>query len=452
MSARSRWAEALLCLALLAVLPRGARAAGDELEQYVSAPDASYSWREVSAGRIGSSEFVEAILTSQIWHGIAWEHQLFVVKPPKLAMPHRQALLYIDGGSWSPQYEHGIGAALPPDAEDFERLARTLDAPVAVVRQVPFEPMFGLREDALIAYTFDQYLKTGEADWPLLLPMVKSASRAMDAVHELALSHWGLPVERFTVTGASKRGWAAWLLAAVDPRVASVAPMVIAMLDIPAEIRLQRQTFGALSPQVHDYEAIHIADRLDTPLGRDLISIVDPYSYRARLTMPKLILLGSNDPYWPADALKIYWGGLPEEKRVLDLPNQTHDLRDIDRVMGSLAALYRYSARGERMPELSWSFVRTSGKLRLSARTDRKPSQIIAWTATSASRDLHESRWSSHECEMTNGEYVCEEPLDGEHYTGLYAEFFFEDRGRPPFSFSTMVCVAKAGESGSPPC
>ena len=43
--------------------------------------------------------------------------------------------------------------------------------------------MFERREDALIAYTFDQLsCESGETDWPLLLPMVKSA-RACDGRH-----------------------------------------------------------------------------------------------------------------------------------------------------------------------------------------------------------------------------------------------------------------------------
>jgi PhoPQ-activated pathogenicity-related protein len=450
-SARTRLIVALLCTGLLCSLAGRVRAA-DDLEQYVAAPDSSYSWHQVSAGRIGSCEFVEAVLTSQTWHGIAWKHQLFIIKPARLEMPHRQAFLFIDGGSWHPEYEHGIAGGFPSNAEVFEHLAEVMRAPVAIVRQVPFEPMFGLREDALVAYTFDQYLKSGEGDWPLLLPMAKSASRAMDAVQQLALEHWGIPIERFTVAGASKRGWTSWLVAAIDPRVASVAPMVIAMLDVPAQIELQRQTFGALSQQVHDYEAIHLPERLDSPLGRALVSIVDPYSYRARLTMPKLILLGTNDPYWPVDALKIYWNGLLGEKRVVDLPNQTHDLRDSDRLIGSLSALYRYSARDQPLPELSWSFERSPEELELSVRTNRNPARVLAWTATSASRDFRESRWISHSCEGSDGGYRCSESLAGDHYTGLYAELFFEDPQQPLFSFSTIVCVAKGGKPGAPPC
>ena len=116
-----------------------------------------------------------------------------------------QVFLFIGGGRWKPEYENGFQGALPRQALIFAKLAETLRAPVAVLAQVPYQPMFDRREDALIAYTFDHYLETGEPDWPLLLPMVKSAARAMDAVQAFARERWQLPVNAFTVAGVAKR-------------------------------------------------------------------------------------------------------------------------------------------------------------------------------------------------------------------------------------------------------
>jgi PhoPQ-activated pathogenicity-related protein len=437
------WTAFVICCA---AVPRAR--AGDELSRYVARADASYAFHTIHSGQLGAADYLEAILTSQTWRGIVWKHQLFIIRPHRLDVPTTQALLFIDGGSWEPAYDGTTARALPREAGVFVRLANALRAPVAIVRQVPFEPMFGgRREDALIAYTFERYLDSGDPDWPLLLPMVKSAARAMDAVQELARLQWGLSISRFTVSGASKRGWTSWLTAAVDPRVASVAPMVIDMLNMRAQLELQRQTFGGLSEQIQDYEQIHLPERIDTPSGRELVSIVDPYSYRDRLTQPKLILLGTNDPYWPLDALNVYWSGLPEEKRVLYLPNQAHGLRDVDRLIGSLAALVRYSQHGKPLPAISEVFTQQNGRLELAVRADQVPKRVLAWSATSPSRDFRDAHWRSHGCRRSGRGYECEEHTVDDAYTALYAEAVFEDRGEQSFSLSTTVHISTSDVS-----
>jgi PhoPQ-activated pathogenicity-related protein len=405
----------------------------------------------VGSGHLGSSDYVELILTSQTWRGIPWKHQLVVIRPANVDTSSGQAFLFIDGGRWEPQYEDGQ-AKLPREARIFTRLASLLRAPVAVVRQVPFQPLFERREDALIAYTFDSYLKTGDTDWPLLLPMVKSAARAMDAVQEVARQRWQIPIERFTVTGASKRGWTSWLTAAVDSRVAAVAPMVIDMLNIPAQIDLQRSTFGSLSEEIGDYSDIDLAGRLDSDLGRRLLAMVDPYSYRASLAQPKLILLGTNDRYWPLDALKLYWNDLDEPKRVLYVPNQGHGLRDVGRLIGSLSALHRYSARGEPLPRVSWEFRPEGSSLELNVQTDRTPRDVLAWTASSRTRDFRSAHWTHHRCESSHEGFVCHQPVGRDQYTALYSEVAFKDHGEPTFSLSTAVCIAGGPESAHPGC
>lgn len=445
---RYRALARLSMLALVAVAaaalppPAAARSPQSPLARYVTAPDASYAWRELRSRRFGTTEVTEIILTSHTWRGVPWKHQLIVIRPANLDPAARQAFLYIHGGRWKPEYENGAEGPLPKEARIFTRLAESLRAPVAVLRQVPFQPLFERREDALIAYTFDRYLRSGEEDWPLLLPMVKSATRGMDTIQEFAAQRWQLPIERFTVTGASKRGWTSWLTAAVDARVASVAPMVIDMLNLPAQIELQRATFGELSEQVSDYRDIDLAERIGTDLGRKLLAMVDPYSYRQQIVQPKLILLATNDRYWPLDALRLYWGGLVEPKSVRYVPNQGHGIRDVKSIVASLSALHRYSARGEQLPALSWSFASDARRVSATVRADRRPQRVVAWTATSATRDFRDARWSSRRCERRGAEYRCTADLRAGRLTGFFAEAWFHDRGAPAFPLTTPVCIA----------
>ena len=440
----------LAALCLCPATPSSAPAEG-LLADYVTQADTSYRWDKVRNEPLGSGEYVELILTSQTWRDIAWKHQLFLFRPKSIDLASRQAFLFIDGGRWNPQYESGQHD-LPRAAPVFARLAETAHSLVAVVRQTPFQPLFGRREDALIAYTFDQYLETGEPDWPLLLPMVKTAVRAMDAVQSAAKQQWDLTVDSFTLAGASKRGWTSWLTAATDPRVASVAPMVIDMLNLPEQIHLQRDTFGKLSEEVQDYESIDLPGRIGSERGRRLIEMVDPYSYRASLTMPKLIVLGTNDRYWPLDALSLYWQELPQPKHVLYIPNQGHGVGDVGRLIGALSAVHRYSTRSQPLPSLSWRFTSSARKLELAVQPGRTPLRSVAWSASSPTRDFRNAHWAAHACKRPRGRPVCSEPTKPPRYTALYSEVTFRDRGEHDFSLSTAVCIVDATGKMVRPC
>jgi PhoPQ-activated pathogenicity-related protein len=263
-------------------------------------------------------------------------------------------------------------------------------------------------------------------------------------VQKVAQEQWNVAIERFTVAGASKRGWTSWLTAATDTRVASVAPMVIDMLNLPAQIGLQRATFGELSDEVQDYATIDLPGRIDSDRGRTLVEMVDPYSYRASLTLPKFILLGTNDRYWPLDALSLYWSGLVEPRRVLYVPNQGHGIRDLQRVIGALSALHRYSARGEGLPSLSWTFASSPSTAQISVQPGKKPARVLLWSANSSTRDFRAARWAASTCRASRGRFLCAQPVSRKPFTAFYSEVSFKERGGPNFSLSTAVCVVDA--------
>jgi len=443
----------LVCAVVLMTASADETDSGGALAAYVARPDPTFTWQQVAAGRIGSTDYVELLMTSQTWRSVPWKHQLFVLYPKNVDDSSHQALLFVHGGRWKQEYEAaGPRPDLPREAKIFGRLAETLRAPVGVLRQVPYQPMFDRKEDALIAYTFDRYLQTGESDWPLLLPMVKSAVRAMDVMQSVVKQQWLASIDSFAITGASKRGWTSWLVAAVDARVAAVAPMVIDVLNMRTQMDYQRATWGDLSEQIRDYSALDLPARLSSEQGRELLSIVDPYSYRARLTQPKLILLSTNDRYWPLDALKLYWSGLPDPKHVLYVPNQGHGLRDVNRIIGALSALHRYSAASKPLPRLSWSLQQASHDLVLALKSDRPTRRVLAWSAHSATKDFRDAHWRSSSCVSSGNRYTCRIVRAKQGYTALFAEAAFKDKREVLFSLSSTVCIAGPPPGPAPDC
>ena len=446
---------AALACALALATSGGANPRSDALASYVARSDKSLAWRQVDAGKVGTADYVEYVLTSQTWRGIEWKHQLFILRPANMPRDERHALLFVHGGRWKPEYDGERGRTqLPSEALLFARLAESIHAPVGVLRQVPFAPMFDRTEDALIAYTFDQYLQTGEKDWPLLLPMVKSAVRAMDAMQSIVRERWGAPLDSFTVSGASKRGWTAWLTAAVDKRVMAVAPMVIDVLNMGAQMDHQRETWGEVSEEIRDYAALDLPSRLKTERGQELLAMVDPFSYRQQLTRPKMILLSTNDRYWPLDALKLYWSELPEPKRVLYVPNQGHGLRDAERVIGGVSAVHRYAAAGKPMPETTWSFASSPGELKVQVKADREARKVLVWSAQSPTQDFREARWTARQCTKEKGieGYACTATRGTVGYTAVFAETSFGDEGKLPFSTTTTVCIAGPPKESNAAC
>ena len=453
---RQNAVRSLILLVALAFVPQAAAEANPKtvlpeassnLSDYVKQPDSSYAWRVRQRGKAGTGDYAELILTSQTWHDIVWKHQLFIYRPAKVR-ESAQALLLIDGGSWSDSLENPPDESKPTDLPGQVRvitmLADMMQSPIAVVRQVPNQPIFdGRKEDQIIALTFSKYFETGQADWPLLLPMVKSAVRAMDTVQKFAQQEWQMDVQRFLVTGASKRGWTTWLTAATDPRVDALAPMVINMLNMAEHDRLQLKSFGTRSEEIRDYTERGLQEKMHTKQGESLRAIIDPIAYRAQLTQPKLIILATNDAYWPVDALNLYWKDLTGDKYILYVPNNGHGIKDYPRVAATVAALQRSLGGDKPMPKLEWRIDDQANPPKLELTSDKTPLAVRQWSAAADTRDFRQAVWKSAPVSASNGDshqfaIDLTEPTHGFSARFLEAEFPGET---VPFMLSTTLHV-----------
>lgn len=422
-----RHSLALLGLALLVSASATVRA---DLFSYVEKPDDALKWELRGVEDLPQGKVYDLHLVSQVWQGFTWEHQLQVYEPRKLDYPDVMGL-FITGGS---------------AGDDDKTLGLTVASfsgvRLATLYHVPKQPLFGdLREDALISYTWMKYLETGDEDWILLFPMVKSAVRAMDCLEQFATRQWQTDLRGFIVAGASKRGWTTYLTGAADPkRVLGIAPMVFDILNLGPQIDHQKAFWGEYSEQIADYTEKGLQNLGEAGRGFRLFWMVDPYSYRYRLLMPKLIILGSNDPYWPVDAVNLYWRGLSYPKALLIAPNSGHGLDDTPRVLGAISSFVRCVVTNRPIPAVLPDFTESADSLRLAVSADAAPIESRLWVARSQVRDFRQAKWAEQPLSPEGGAFAGSVPRAEGEYTAVYGELVFDVDGRK-FYTSTQPWV-----------
>lgn len=247
------WIRAL-GMALLLLAAALAAAQQTLLDRYVHAPDPAYGWKLVrTVPGTGVTTYVLE-LTSQTWRTAkdvdrpTWTHWLTIVKPDRPKSGTGMMVIW--------QGSNNDPAPAGPSARAL-RIATETNTVVAEVGMVPNQPLRftdsperSRVEDDIIAYTRVKHFSTKDDSWLVRLAMVKSGIRAMDATQAFLASEGGgrFKLDKFVVSGGSKRGWTAWLVAATDPRVVAVIPLVIDALNSEAITRHHFEVLGFSHP------------------------------------------------------------------------------------------------------------------------------------------------------------------------------------------------------------
>ncbi len=400
-----------------------------DLHEYVAKPDDSFQFKLHAVESVGLSKAHILQMTSQTWQGQEWNHWVTVYVPNNIRRPG-YGLLLINGGNngGEAKYKEGQAAVLG-------QLAAATGTIMVNLEQVPNQPLFGdMTEDEIISYSFEQYLADKGDDWPLLLPMAKSAVRAMDAVQAYTRDELDNEVSKFFVTGGSKRGWTTWLSAVVDDRVFGIAPVVIDTLNMAEQSVHQLKSYGQYSEMIQDYTDRDIQSSRDSERGVSLIQMVDPISYCNELSLPKLLVMGTNDPYWCADSANLYIQDLQGETHLYYGANVGHDI-NINGV-ATVTKFYENLIDGKEMPEYAWT-NNDDGSLTVTWNGDgAKP---LLWKATAPGRDFRKSEWTSEPLEGDGKVTVTvDEPDEG--WVAYYVELSYKG-SIAPYGMCTNVTI-----------
>lgn len=349
----------------------------DALARYVNEPDSAFQWQDYQRMEIPDGTYYEMKLTSQTWHNITWRHRLIIYIPFEAEYPHSMLMVL--------RHLYNRNA----DMASLKTISDSTNTPSAMLYDIPNQPLFeGREEDDLQAYTFSRYLESGDESWPLLFPMVKSVVKAMDAVQHLSHQEYKVTINEFVVAGHSKRGHTAWLTAAADARVKGIIPIAIDVLNSPAQIPHQLEIFGGFStPSATTTELLRELDH--SPNGKRLIEMIDAYSYREKLMLPKLIVSATNDPFFTLDALNLYWDGLKGPKWILYLSNANHVSAYSDsRINATAFAFVRAIAAKKPLPGLRWELEHKKKSVHLKIVSDTSASKAMVWKSYAISKDF----------------------------------------------------------------
>lgn len=414
---------------------------GNALESYINNRDNSYEWELYEKHELEDVTLYNILLTSQKWKDYTWRHHLAVLVPREIE--HDGALLYLSSGNNSdemPNWRKNDDGSI----QFMEYIAKKNRAVTAVLFQVPNQPLFGnLTEDEIISLTFYNYKQDKDYSWPLLFPMVKSAVRSMDAIQEFTRNELNHEINGFLVSGASKRGWTTWLTGASDSRVEAIAPMVIDMINMPKSISYHLEAWGEYSPQIKDYVELGVAQDVDTEEGKDIVAMVDPFSYRDKLTMPKLIFNGTNDEYWPVDVIKLYYYDLPGENYLHYVPNAGHSLGDKRQAINALNSFFAETLLDEEYTQCSWEVEEDGSEVIVTIDVSAEElAGVQLWSAYSDDRDFRDNKFDTQVLDIIPTDKITVRvnyPDSG--YRAFYIDLLYPNPYGEIYSKSTRVFV-----------
>jgi PhoPQ-activated pathogenicity-related protein len=267
----------------------------------------------------------------------------------------------------------------------------------------------------------------------------------MDTMTALLASEEGgrRTVDRFVVAGGSKRGWTTWLTGAVDDRVVAIIPMVIDVLNVENSMKHHFGAYGFWAPNVGNYVEHQIMQRADHPRMKDLNRLEDPYFYRHRLTMPKLIINAAGDQFFLPDSSKFYWDELRGEKYLRYVPNGDHGLDGTD-ARETIVAFYSLILAGKKPPTLLWNQAPDGA---LQVLTQDKPREVRLWQTTNPeARDFrvetHGRKYTSSIVQADeHGLYRSKVAKPEKGWTAYFLELTFDVGAPTPLKLTTNVVV-----------
>lgn len=356
-----------------------------------------FSWLLTSRGR----DITTLEVTSQTWKDTTWKHRVVIYQPTTLLYPDAAAMFLTTTYSTS---DDAIGRFA----------ADALGAPFVIVYNMPNEPLWNRTGDELLSYTIGKSLESGDANWSLAFPMAKAAVRVMDAIdiyNATSRDPETRDITRWLQIGFSRGALATWL-ASTDKRVKGLVSISYNSLNVTAQAQAQRTDWGVLSPHSEVALETGAKEMLKVTRAQTLLETWDPYSFRAQLDKPKLVIAATGDDYGGLHAFDQYADELPGVTNLLMVPNADHNMANsFDKVFGVALSWCQWTLSATALPQpklthqaKNWSFDAPGAQ-----------TATLYW-AWSKNNDFRNAQWQNAPMRKSSGDRfeatISDDPTD----------------------------------------
>ncbi|CAH1788180.1 unnamed protein product [Owenia fusiformis] len=380
------------------------------LDNYVNREDNTYTWSLLETYRVdaGNADEIEDTtvyvlnMTSQTWKDgnyssrPVWYHHLTIAIPDEVT-EFEHSFMWIGGGR-----NREIDEPPTPDSDTFvmatASFAFETQSCASYLKQIPNQPVFlpmsddpsrSRSEDAIIAWTWRYFIETNGTDPDVLLrnPMTKAVMRAFDTVTTFAQQqNTRFNIQKFLPSGASKRGWTTWMVGCVDRRVFAMAPIVLSVLKLQETVNYHYRAYGGWSFAFNDYWSQNVTQYINDPRTKMMADVIDPYSYRTRLTMPKMVIQATGDEFFRPDEPNVWFHDLLGPKYLWIVENTHHGLTfaELD-IFNNMVSFFGSTTKNYTLPEFNWTLSQSDGSGAIDVFTPQQiPLRVSTWYGESA--------------------------------------------------------------------
>ena len=433
------------------------------MADYVNKPTPKYSYQLLSEFTVTGATVYVLNMTSVEWlpeefgYRALWFHYLEVVVPTNLDKSLKEAFVYITNGDTTDGLPTG-----DPITIAMATVGKTIGVTVKMIPNQPLtyanDPLHQVRvEDGIIGYAWKHIVDfPRDVKWIPRLPMTKASLLALDTTQSFVPTKVsGVTIEKFTVAGASKRGWTTWTVGiANDPRVKALIPLVIQIPNTQKAIKHIYNSLCDFPIAMYDYIAAGFTPHVNSYGFTKLCEVIDPFEWKEDLAKYRKYMVNSmgDEFFWP-DMSTLSYNDMPnrKNKHLRYIPNTGHGMTGSDVVL-TVASFYYAVLKNIELPEYTFSHTYTAAgvNVKLNILNGKVPTAVKLWSANNPNgRDFRQTTIGRIFTDVTVApkatgnpfEYEVFFPNPAQGYTALTIELtfdgYFEDKTIPYLKFTT---------------